>query len=820
MAKRLLYIFLIAAFMAALSLLQHNDAVTAYKEVPADGVFLSINEIMPDNRSTIADEDGSFEDWIEILNSGNQAVNLKGYGLTDKNEQPMLWTFPDVTIEPGEYLVVWASGKDRKTGSYLHTNFRIGAGEAITLSNPQGAAISSIMAYGEYPDISFGSPGGGGSPIYLANATPGGLNSSAERDMTPYMAYVRPPEFSHESGFYEDGFDLELTCSEAGVVIRYTLDGSEPGPESPEYKDLLHIDSRAGEPNKYSAIRGTSLYDYPPRKEVFKATVVRARSFSADGTASKTVTHTFFVDENMAKRYKLPVISLAIDPPSLFDYEYGIYVKGKVFDDYIRDNPGAVIQGDTPANYNQRGRQWEREASLEFFEPDGTLGFSQNVGLRTFGAWSRANRHKPLRIIARDEYSGKDSVNYALFPGLTKRGSPSKPLRVFKEFLLRNSGNDWEYTLIRDALMQSLVTGLGLDTQAYRPAVVFINGEFWGIHNIRETFDEYYIQNNYSIDPKDSVILECQSYGPGMTVFHGRDGDEQSFNSMLDFVRSNDMSLPENYEIIKAQIDTDNFIIYSIAQIYFANTDWPGNNVKVWRKRTEEYDPNAPPGHDGRWRWMLYDTDFGFGLYGRPYNFNALEFATTPHGEPWPNPEWATVLLRSLLTNEEFRNDFLTRASDLMNSRFSPVYAVDRITEMKKAIEPAIQEHLDRWMINGQDINLWKSEISAMVVFAQNRASFVRRDIRKYFDIKESAIVLEVNDPSGGTIRVNSFEPDLGKGIWKGTLFNGIPSVITAIPAEGFIFAGWEGAGGNAGDASLKLIPDGDIKLKATFVRK
>ncbi|NLW02224.1 MAG: hypothetical protein GX027_03040 [Clostridiaceae bacterium] len=820
--KRWLYLLLVTAAMLALTVLNMSDLFHVGDSSAISGnrnIHIIINEIMAENYTGLADEDGDIGDWIELYNPGNLPVNLFGYSLSDKQNIPGLWIFPDVKIMPGEYLLVWADGKDRVTDAGIHINFRISAGEVITLSNPSGTVVDSVRLDRTIPDTSYGRVSDGTGLSFLAEATPGNSNSDAIPDLTRYFVYVSPPEFSRESGFYSEEFELQLSCSHPNATIRYTLDGSEPTIDSPVYEEPIVIKSRAEEPNVYSAKTGISIYDMPPQKKVFKAAVVRVRAFSSDEAASEIVTHTYFVDGNMAERYKLPVISLVTNPENLFDYFTGIFMKGKVMSDWLKDNPGAAVDGSTPGNYNQRGMAWERGATITFFEPDGTVGFTQNVGIRTFGGWSRSNRHKPLRVIARKRYDQSETIDYPVFPGLTRRGDPNEPLISFKQLLLRSSGNDWEYTMIRDALMQSLVAGLGVDTQSYRPCVLFINGEFWGIYNIREAFDEYFIRDNYNVDLNEIVILEGNSGPDGMDLYYGREEDVKSFNDLIDFARLNDLSVPENYEYVANQIDIDNFIVYHAAQIYFGNTDWPGSNVKVWRKRTNNIEPDSPPGHDGRWRWLLYDTDFGFALYNihSTVSHKTLEFATEPGGTEWPNPDWSTVLLRSLLTNEEFKTRFITTFVDLLNTRFSPNYVTDRVLEMREVIAPAMQEHLDRWLINGGSMDEWKLKTNALIGFGLDRARFVTRDLRNYFGLESFKISLDMSDESGGAVRLNGADIRIKGSRWNGILIKDIPVTLEAIPGEGYRFAGWETNLGFMEEPVITLVPKTFLEIRVIF---
>src|SRR5690606_29859663 len=258
--------------------------------------------------------------------------------------------------------------------------------------------------------------------------------------------------------------------------------------------------------------------------------------------------------------------------------------------------PGVLYKEVSPnfwenaCNYNQRGPEWERPAHIEFYEPDGTLGFSEDVGIRIYGAASRANPIKSLRVQFRKEY-GKGRLEYPLFPGLA--------YDRFDSFVLRSAGNDHDGAYLRDAFMQSLLDETRLDTLAYRPAILFINGEYWGIHNIRERGDEDYFDEKYGIGKAELDLLEN----------HAEDGrgPNEHYNALIEMLRTSDVKDPAVYKRVNEAIDVDNFIDYQIAQIYFDNGDWPGNNIRFWREN-KPFDPASPYGRDGRWRWLVYDT--------------------------------------------------------------------------------------------------------------------------------------------------------------------------------------------------------------------
>lgn len=625
---------------------------------------------------------------------------------------------------------------------------------------------------------------------------------------------VVSPFFSHKGGFYTKEFSLTLYTYDEDDRVYYTLDGSVPDPiNNPDrtflYKDPINIGSRAGEPNNLSMISEVSPAYVPPKGDVFKGTVVRAVLYNGDDV-SRVSTETYFVDPN--KSYTLPVISIVTDEENLFDYDKGIYVKGRIYD----ENYDPDITWETrDANYKQSGPEWERPAHIEFFEPDGSLGFAQNIGIRVHGGWTTAWSQKSLRIFARNEYDEQDIINHEVFPGLTKPGT-DMPLSQFKRLILRNSGNDWPYTLFRDALMQGLMEDTFLtDTQAYRPAIVFINGEYWGIQNIRERHDHHYFDLKYGVDTDDIVVLSRNA-----RLDRGEPGDENHYNDMINFVKENDMSIEKNYNYIKTLIDIENYIDYQAAEIYYANSDWPGNNIRFWRKRTDGYEPDAPYGHDGRWRWAMYDVDFGFGLPGsnEGYSHNTLALATEENGPSWPNPDWSTLLFRSLLENEEFSNQFINRFSDLLNSNFTQENVTNLINEYQSTLEPEIEEHINRrgsgWGNLGGSKGDWIWHVDVLREFAKNRPDYIRKHINEHFNLRGSSNIT-LNTKGSGYIKVNTLNIE---GPWEGIYFKDIPVTIEAIPKEGYRFKGWEED--LLGDSRQTIFLTKDIKATAVFERE
>lgn len=618
------------------------------------------------------------------------------------------------------------------------------------------------------------------------------------------------PILSHNSGFYNEGFLLKVYLENKNVNIYYTLDGSEPDTNSYLYGDGVEIKNRKNEEDIYSKISDIAD-DYSPPGNINKATIIRCRAFKEEIPVSEIITATYFVGEDAKNRYTLPIISLVSEPYDLFDYKNGIYVKGEHYDKLY---DSALEKWELEGNYTQRGIEWEREAYIEYFD-DGEIKFSQNVGVRIHGGATRTYPQKSLRLYARGQY-GEKYFDYPFF-GNKKIINEGNVTDRFKRILLRNSGNDAESTLFRDAMMQSLVEHTSLDIQAYKPIILFLNGEYWGIHNIRERFDKYYFESYYGINEEQLVLIE----GDG-NIVEGLEEDVVNYRNMIDYISKNPMADSKHYQYISTLIDIQNFIEYNVAQIYFDNTDWPGNNNRYWRLRKENYDKDAPYGHDGRWRWVLYDTDFGFGLYFhyKGYNNNTLVHATKEGGSEWPNPDWSTLILRNLLENEDFKNQFINTFANFLNTAFKSEYVNKRIGEFKSLIEPEVQEHDSRW----KTWRNWQEDINVMLDFAKKRPAAQRNHIISYFNLDgDSNINLDVSNSQYGYIRINSIDindktPGVGQPVypWSGRYFNGIPISITAVPFAEHEFIRWEGdiIGSTP---TIEVVLKEDMVIKAVF---
>ena len=681
------------------------------------GQNVVINEFMADNEESLQDRDGDYSDWIELYNKEEYPVNLNAYALSDNISNLRKWPFPDVIIPARGHLLIFASGKNYSDGVDLHTNFRISAdGEKLFLTNNQGILIDSTRslwlsadeAYGRYPD-------GSNNWFKTFDATPGSTNNT-----------VNHLVFSSEDGFYTSPFILSIQ-SIMGDSVRYTLDGSEPDAGSDFYKDSIYLGYKYDSENYFSEIPSTpddSVIGYAawrsPDTVLHKAQVVRSASFRNGVRTSKIYTHTFFVDSTIVDKFSFPVVSLVTDEKNLFDFESGIYLPGIYFDP---SDPAWT------GNYYQSGTDWERPVHITYFETDGTPRFSQDAGIRIHGFKSRAIAQKSFRLYARQEY-GLKHFNFNLLP--------NRENQEYKRFLLRTTMGDWwNSTLINDILAHDLARGLDLEYKDYNPAVIYLNGEYWGIYFIRDRIDERYISYLYGYD-KDSLDIINGNFGLVDA------GTNNHYIKLAEYIDKNDLEQEANYEYVTSQIDIHNFIDYYIAETFFANMDWPGNNQKLWRPRI--------PG--GKWRWILYDIDAGFG----DVNTDMFTHSLADADKPWNEMPVSTFLFKNLLKNKSFVDLFLARYAEVLNNEFQIEAMSNKLHNIKLLIEDEIPDHVSRWNYPAS-VSLWNDNVqNGLLEFISKRACVVEEHINLFFDSPDFNFTCNTNisvpDNPVGDIRI------------------------------------------------------------------
>lgn len=661
----------------------------------ARGQIIVINEFMSSNSSTIQDEDGDFSDWIELYNPLPEAINLEGYYLSDDTLNPGKWQFPTVHIPSNGFIIVFASDKNRLDSLHLHTNFKIkNEGETLLLSDDQlnkvdlqqPVSLSSDISYGRFPD-------GGTTQLVLTSPTPGFPN-----------VYGSTLNFSHASGVYGDSFYLFINSSSDEDSIYYTLNGNVPGSDALLLTDSVFIDFSNTDDFYISEIPTTpgSMGDYlrlwkPPVKLLQKAITIRACAIKNNQTKSKVYTATFFPDSLFGKVSQFPVVTLISDTANLYNHFNGIYIPGYYFSS---NNP------DWTGNYFLKTSTWERPVHISYFDTSGNLKMAQDAGMRIHGKITRHAPQKSLRLYARSEYAD----SFFEYPLLSQI-----PQERYKRIILQTTYGDQWQTMFKDQMITELVHELNLDVLRSEPVNVFLNGEYWGFHHLRDYFDSYFLELKYGINPDSVDIIENE--------LEVEEGDTINYRQLFNYLETHDIAQQLVYDTIKNWIDIPNFIDYQITEIFFNNNDWPGSNVKFWREKKA----------GAKWRWLLFDLDASC------FNpeFNSLEFATANVDTSWQNPPWATYLLRTMLLNENFKSDFINRFGELLNSTFKTENLLNHIYKYKATIDSVYELHFNRWNypISYHD---WEWAIdNSMVNFVEKRPCIIADQIMEYFNISE-----------------------------------------------------------------------------------
>lgn len=554
-----------------------------------------------------------------------------------------------------------------------------------------------------------------------------------------------------EKHFYHESIEITLE-SPIKADIFYTIDGSNPEPNSYQYQDKIKVD---------------------------KTTVLKFALFKNKKQIGQIQTHDFFINTN----HNLPVLSISTDSKNLFDNQIGIYVVG--------DN----------RNFTKKGEDWERPAFLSFFESDQSLAFERNIGLRLHGGGSRGLPQKSFRIYIKD-IDKNETLNYQLFP--------DSDVNQYNTFVLRNGGGDAVYSTIRDVLAHELIKqNSTLDISNYRPVVLYLNGEYWGLYHLRERQDQYYFQNKYNLDLDRLTILNIphdvgDNRGLAILDYGKNDSDVTLYNDL--FKKANRCDKCTDFNYYNRFLDIDNLIDYYIFEIFFANFDWPFGNMKAWKYQTAEYEPLAPLGQDGRFRWIVYDVDVGFGYGGKTLEDAADAAESGDYGrlidDKFP--------FRFVFFNNESQIRYLNRFADLLNTTLSADNMIRTINEITAELEPEMPNHLNRWsnqyvksdfyIDDGDDkgpasIEEWHQHIDFLKEYCTHRSYFMWENTREYFDLSGiTTLTVETNDPKAGKIKVNSILLTDQQLPWSGQYFKNVPVQIKAIPNPGYEFSHWDGA--------------------------
>ena len=661
-------------FLPKFSLFKGALTVTLLSAFSVGKAELVITEIMQSNVSGIVDDLKNFPDsWIELYNDGESAVNLADYQIGLKKKVDKAFQLPDYEVKANEYVLIYCDKEEKG----LHTSFRLEsnkAGEIYLFKNGEQIQLLSHPAF-PGPDIAYGLDPVSEEWGYELTATPGSANAGGICDPEYILG---SPIFSVKGGVQSAPVSLVLELPDGapeGAEIRYTLDGSLPTLES-------------------------ELFSTQSPIEISESTNVRAALFCEGWLQSYATTQSYLFPDH---EITLPIFSITTDESYLYDSDFGLY--------------------------KNLYEEWRRPANFEFFESgSSSAALNQHGEVKISGASSRQWESKSLAIYANKRF-GEKRFDYEFFP-------EQRPgITDYKSLLLRNAGNDFYETYMRDAVIQNTVGNpMALDYQAGRPCVVFINGVYSGILNIRERSNEDNIATNYD------GLEDIDMFENWMEI---KEGDPDAMKEMWDFFQQKGHTLDE----YKERIDVREVMDLHLANLYYNNTDFPGNNTIYWR----------PQEKGGKWRMILKDVDYGMGLKygwgkGLPYDFEILNWLHQPDyasdANNWGNDAKEAAPFINMENFPELREEYIERALIYMGDFLNARATVPNIESWYRSIDSEWPYHVAyiRYPKTTSDTSLTEN-VEYMKDWILKRDTFFPLHFAEFYELGEMAY-LEIAQPS------------------------------------------------------------------------
>lgn len=756
-----------------------------------------INEVCSNNFSVVKDADGSYSDCIELYNPGKTDVSLDGCYLTDDEKEPEKYSLEGLAAPAGGYTLIWL---DRNAA------FRVSReGDRLFLADVgEGCFLDQVIVPSLSYDTSYGRIGDGDDRWSVMTATPGRSNREAE--LLPAVS-LESPVFEKAGGFYEEAFDLHL-YSPAGDKIYYTLDGSKPCASSSVYREPIPIGDPTLSENRY--INRDDLapnQDYKPAFPVDKAVVVRAACYNAaTDQISEIVTETYFIGYDARPEYDdLAILSLTADPEDLFGADTGIYGNGAGFEAYLAEGgiqDGQILDSYTDAdgeiryrymasNAFREGREWERTACLSYFDERHSPLFTQDTGIRISGNSTRSARQKSFNIFARDIYGEAENLPAAFFDDDI----------LYSSVKLRNGGGNMDGVKFLDAFLETAAAGRSVSIQDYKPCVLFLNGEYWGLYNLRERYTPEYLAARYQLQPENIMLIKAGNAvtSPEETL--------ASWQYMLDVVTQCDLVYDDTYALAEELVDMQSLIDYCCINLYLDNRDVAfGYNTAAWRAAQE-----GTPYGDEKWRFMLYDLD----------ECVHPDSNSPENRENWmaEHPLLNEPAVMSLLDNETFRRRFCISFMDIANTVFSYGKIHPLLEEWRDRYETQIVK--DHQAFYGKDYTAadFQADVALVDAFFADRLPFAMESLARTFGLTGTLtkICIGTDTPEGGVITVNTAQLE-DCGAWEGYYYSDFPLSVTVQAREGYRFIGWQGNVSAEDGDTLLLNPDGEeIILRALF---
>jgi len=681
-----------------------------------------INEYSCANLDDFADSYGKYEDWVELYNTSGTSISIGGYYLSDDTLTLTKWQIPTGLSLPGYgYIRIWCSGRNTGTTfSNLHTNFKLTQtkdnSERICLSSPSGILIDKEKIDKTKLGHSRGLISDGDTTwgIYTT-PTPASSNNPA----TYYTAYSNRPQVNMTPGHYAGSVTVTLSNMEpTSTTMRYTLNGSAPTATSAIYTGPITISTTS---------------------------VLKATAFSNDATilSSFIEYNTYFINVS----HTLPIVSIS----------------------------GTQLQALADGDETLRPH-----GSIEYFSTTGERSSKSYGEYNSHGQDSWANDQRSIDFVARDEMGYSSGLKEKLFW--------QKERDKFQRIILRAAGDD-NYPAahheqnegsahLRDAFFQNLCLdgGVNLDTRTAAKCIVYLNGQYWGVFDLREIPDDhdytkyYYNQDKYNLEYVLTWGSTWAEYGGTAAI--------TNFNSTRDFILANDMTIPSNWAIVDAQFDVKSLADYVIVHSLSVSSDWLNYNTGIWRGLN-------PDGEHKKWGYILWDNDASFAFY---INYTGIDdtSATAPVCQveditsPWSDPQGHIEILNKLLTNPEYRDYYITRYADIMNTFWSCDYMLTYLDSVKNIIEPEMEMHTDRWFGTYDE---WHDNYERLRYFISRRCGTTAGDMSGCYSLTGPYDVVFNSDPAyAGSMNINSLSvTDLP---WNASYFGGIDIDITAVPVD------------------------------------
>lgn len=611
------------------------------------------------------------------------------------------------------------------------TSFDLGLTASLHTSS---STIDSVAWGQQIADISYGRDSGNPAVFrQFAEPTPGAENTTAA--VNDIRIAGKDVTVSLPSGLYSSSQTVTLTCPSGS--IRYTLDGSNPKSTSPLYSAPLSIST---------------------------TTVLRARCFETDKAPGAIVTRTYFFGETITT---VPYISLVADPDTLFGNTIGIYT-----------NQHESVTGSYGLKDVYKGK--DAPANVEYFAPGGGgAAFSAGCGIRIGGENNWVHPQKALNIFIRGKY-GDDGVAYDMFPG--------NQTSIHSSFTLRDGGDNWNREMLRDCLWPRLAKGhLDTDTADYQPSIVFINGAYYGLHDLRERWDETWFSQYYHIaaDKIDHLLYGHITSG---SITLGVDkGTDTEWLELMAFINTSDLTNAANWNYVESKIDMDSFMDFVISESYGNNTSW-AHNREFWKEKA----PGA------KWRWFLTDMD-------RTWDTGTLSgiLAGMLSSED---------VLKRLKLNTGFKQRLAQRFAAHAAGTFKASRVIATISAMDTELTAFVSRHAARWAPNGMTASSRASNIQNIKDYATARAGNIHAEVATQLGVGTAVnLTLAVNNAAQGSVLVQGVpvEPSTFK------IFPNVPFTLTAVPAPGYAFSSWTGA---TGGSSISVTLTGAAAISANFV--